>query len=302
MARYTIMRPIAALAVAISVLTACAGHSGAPLPPVAPAQRSFAANSPAGIIKHVVIIVQENRSFENVFAGWKGADAPTYGYTHTGKRVQLHSMTYAQDCYNVNGFQGCDLGHLWHQAILGWNKGKMNGFDLEGLGTLGSGPPAGTYPYAYLDHSEIAPIRTLAANYVLVDHMFPTEFGTSFTAHQDLIAGTTQIDPDHSLVNTPYPSPPWGCDAPSTTVTYLVDRQRQITKTGPTPCFDQYPTIADTLDAAHLSWKYYAPPGFPVFAGSVWTAFSAIKKVYYGPDWKNVITPETKALTEPGTI
>jgi len=31
-------------------------------------------------VKHVVIIVQENRSFENLFAGFHGANAPMYGY------------------------------------------------------------------------------------------------------------------------------------------------------------------------------------------------------------------------------
>ncbi|HKE36431.1 MAG TPA: alkaline phosphatase family protein, partial [Candidatus Baltobacteraceae bacterium] len=165
-------------------------YEGPPVP-------SKARLSPANYIKHVVIIVQENRSFENLFAGWRGADAPLFGYIHTGRRVPLHQMTYKDDCFNINGAQECDLGHLWRQAITGWNHGKMNGFDLEGTGTLGFGPPAGMVPYAYLDHEEIAPYRAMAHDYVLVDHMFPTEFGTSFTAHQDLIAGTTQIDSTH---------------------------------------------------------------------------------------------------------
>jgi phospholipase C len=30
-------------------------------------------------IKHIVIIIQENRSFESFFAGYPGADAPMYG-------------------------------------------------------------------------------------------------------------------------------------------------------------------------------------------------------------------------------
>ena len=30
-------------------------------------------------IKHIVVIIQENRSFDNFFAGYPGADAPTYG-------------------------------------------------------------------------------------------------------------------------------------------------------------------------------------------------------------------------------
>jgi phospholipase C len=207
-------------------------------------------------------------------------------------------MSFKDDCYSIGAQFTCDLGHLWKEAMVGWNRGKMNGFDLEGTGTLGFGPPAGTIPYAYLDHAEIAPYRALAKSYVLADHMFPTEFGTSFTAHQDLIAGTTQIDPTHSLVDVPLPGPPWGCEAPSSTTTVLVDTSRKLSNDGPYPCFDQYRTLADTLDAAGVSWKYYAPTT-SVFAGSVWSAFAAIKNVYNGPDWKNVVSPETKVLTDP---
>lgn len=289
----------------VGVLFGCGGSKAGFTPSIAQqgtAPVSLARLAPGNYIKHVVIIVQENRSFENIFAGWPGADAPMYGYLHTGKRIPLHQMTYNDDCFTVDGQPQCDLGHLWKEAITGWNHGKMNGFDLEGTGTLGFGPPAGSVPYAYLDHPEIAPYRAMAANYVLVDHMFPTEFGTSFTAHQDLIAGTTQIDPTHSLVDVPLPGPPWGCEAPYITTTVLVNKQRVLTDNGPFPCFTQYATIADTLDAKRVSWKYYAPPvgpGSGVFAGQVWSAFSAIKKVYYGPDWKNVVSPETKVLTDP---
>jgi phospholipase C len=265
---------------------------------------SLAALSPRNYIKHIVIVVQENRSFENVFAGWPGADAPAYGYLHTGQKIALHQMTYKDDCFNVQGLYECDLGHLWHQAMQGWNNGQMNGFDLEGTGTLGFGPPAGTIPYAYLDAKEIEPYREMAAKYVLVDHMYPTEFGTSFTAHQDLIAGTTQIDPNHSLVDVPYPGPPWGCDGGPYESTFLVNRHRVVTgpglrpPVGPAPCLDQYSTIAERLDAKNVSWKYYAP-SLGVFAGSVWSAFSAIRSVYYGADWKKVVTPETLVLTDP---
>lgn len=284
----------------LGLLAGCGSHGMTPsVVPQGP-DLSATSLSPGKYIKHVVIIVQENRSFENVFAGWPGADAPMYGRMHTGKRVKLHQMTYSDDCFTVKGTPECDLGHLWKEAITGWNGGKMNGFDLEGTGTEGFGPPAGTIPYAYLDHAEIAPYRAMAKDYVLADHMFPTEFGTSFTSHQDLIAGTTQIDPTHSLVDIPLPAPPWGCEAPSITTTVLVNTQRQLSDNGPFPCLTQYATIADTLDAKQVSWKYYAPAinNGAAFGGLVWSAFSAIKKVYDGPDWKNVVSPETKVFAD----
>ncbi|MBV8583726.1 MAG: hypothetical protein JO241_06995, partial [Candidatus Eremiobacteraeota bacterium] len=61
-------------ALAAGMLAACGGNAGQVVP--APPAPSVVALAPGNYIKHVVVIVQENRSFENIFAGWPGADAP----------------------------------------------------------------------------------------------------------------------------------------------------------------------------------------------------------------------------------
>jgi phospholipase C len=283
------MRSACAAALAAAVLlSACSGKavtsSTVPAVPAAPAARSL-----GSYIKHVVVIVQENRSFEQVFAGWPGADAPMYGRMSTGQRVALHSMRFEDDQ---------DLGHLWQYAMLEWDHGKMDGFDLDQFGSGGGGPKVGQYAYTYIDRAEIGPYRALARDYVLGDRFFATEFGGSFTAHQDLVAGETRIDANHSLVDWPT-SVPWGCDAPRGTTTSLIDLNRIVTTYGPFPCLTQYATIADTLDAKGVSWKYYTQATF-TFGGEVWNAFDSNKRVRYGIDWsRNVIVPDTKALTDP---
>src|SRR5579872_529860 len=42
-------------------------------------------------IKHVVIIIQENRSFDNLFHGFKGAAYATYGAASGGRKTPLHA-------------------------------------------------------------------------------------------------------------------------------------------------------------------------------------------------------------------
>jgi hypothetical protein len=94
-------------------LAACGsgGASGVP--------RAGGTSAPAkDPIQHVVIIVQENRSFDNIFSGFPGADAPTYGYAGTTK-VQLHS-TPLEDGY---------LNNNYSDAIDSWDNGKMDDFD-----------------------------------------------------------------------------------------------------------------------------------------------------------------------------
>jgi phospholipase C len=280
-----IKRPFFAPA-ALALLAGCAGAGFGnvrPVPaPLTPAAEAPFAGGPVGkYVKHVVIIVQENRSFENVFAGWPGADAPMYGNME-GKRIALKPV----------GFILRDINHHWKAAMAGWDNGKMDGFDKN---TLSSGARAGTFPYSYLQRTAVAPYRTMAGSYVLADHMFPSMFGASFTAHLTLIAGTTNLSPAKALVDTPSASP-WGCDAPAGTTTSILDSSRVVNGgAGPFPCFSAFRTMADTLDAAGVSWKYYAPD---ILKRAAWSAFDAIRSVRYGKDWANVTTPPSQVLLD----
>jgi len=237
---------------------------------------------PAPSIQHVVIVIQENRSFDNMFSGFPGADAPDYGYAND-RRITLRE-TPLQDPGNIE--------NNWRDAIGGWNGGKMNGFEVEHF----YGGPR-DYAYARVPRSESAPYWAMASRYVLADRMFPTEFGPSFTSHLSLIAANTLIS-QKPLAEVDAPSfTPWGCDAPKQTRSFTIDADREERFNGPFPCFDNFPTIADTLDAAHLSWKYYAPT-LRHIGGEVWSEFDSVHSVRYGPDWKNVISPQSQILRD----
>jgi phospholipase C len=242
--------------------------------------------SPGTYIKHVVVIVQENRSFENLFAGFPGADAPLYGRWINGKKIKLGSVHLAE-LENVT--------HDFGPAITSWNHGKMDGFN----GKLSGLPPA--YPYSHVVRSDVATYWNMARKYVLADHMFPTEFGPSFTGHLSLIAGTTSLSPTKAVANNPIGGP-WACDAAPGTITFTIDPKRVISQGG-APCYSQFKTMADILDPASVSWKYYAPSYFngPYYdkGGVLWSSFGTIKAVRYSPDWKNnVIAPQTRVLDD----
>jgi phospholipase C len=255
---------------------ACSGQMvPAAAPPVGP--------GPAHeYIRHVVIVVQENRSFDNLFSGFPGADAPAYGYAGKTK-IRLHP-TALENPGNIE--------NNWRDAISGWNNGKMNGFEYEHF----YGGPL-NYAYAYVPHDESAPYWTMARQYVLADRMFPLEFGPSFTAHLSLIAANTDIKPTPIAEVDAPDTLNWGCEAPAATRTFTLNADRVERFNGPFPCFRDFPTIADRLDAAGVSWRYYASP-LSTVPGKVWSEFSAIRAVRYGPDWKNVISPQTRILSD----
>jgi len=57
-------------------------------------------------------------------------------------------------------------------------------------------------------------------------------------------------------------------------------------------CFERQ-TLMDLLDAKGVTWKYYAHDQY-----SIWTAPNAVAHIRNGPDWQNVIFPETTVLSD----
>ena len=244
---------------------------------------------PTHAITHVVIVVQENRSFDNLFATYPGADGTTHATLHNGKPFTLTKAPLV----------GQELDHLRCGYLTEYDGGKMDGFDQINFSSGCTGPAAGTYPLRYVNPSQIQPYWSMAKNYSLADHMFQTQGSGSFTAHQELIAAGTAISSTESLIDLPSQGP-WGCDAPSGTVTtYITTSGQFFFNGGPFPCLT-YKTLADLLDPKGVSWKYYVPPLLvPNSSGFLWNAFDAIHNVRYGADWSNdVISPETTIFSD----
>ncbi len=278
-------RTVSAAAAAIFLLSACSSAGTVPAPGAAAAH---AVHSTVAQIHHVVVMVQENRSFDDLFATFPGADGATSGMMHNGEIVPLKEV----------GLAALDINHTYPTYLQDYDNGQMDGFDLSKYGT---GQKAGKYPYQYVNPSKIQPYWTLARNYVLADHMFQTQGSGSFTAHQDLIAGATAVDANDSIVDDPSSAWSWGCDAKQGTVTSLITTDLQyLFDKGPYPCL-RYPsgTLRDKLDAKHVSWKYYTPPHRGSTAGALWNAYGAIFAVRYGPEWRTKISiPETNVLSD----
>jgi phospholipase C len=267
--------------IAFAVLAAC----NAAATPTAPAsatafQRSHRAGSTQQV-QNVIVILQEERSFDNLFAGFPGADAPTKGLTSTGKYVPLR-RTRLEDvpkCVGPN-----DGGYF----KIAYDGGKMDGWNL-----LNGRRPL--CPYTRVERSEVAPYWRLARSYAVADNAFASTRFDQFVDQLYLIAGTTKIAPGTFDVN-PVSAVPWNCEAPAETKTSVLTRKLKRFQ-GPFPCFDQFPTIATLLDAASVPWRFYyggkPQDAFP------FNPFSAIASIREGPDWHNDMSvPATNVLSD----
>jgi phospholipase C len=285
-------------AVAVALLAASCGGNGGTFAPAGESLTQLArleSQRPAasGKIQHVVIIFQENRSFDNLFYGFPGADTKKYGYTSDGTKVALQPVGL-ETTWDIDHSSGGFFAACNGKGSIPGTKCQMNGFNNEwvGCGHRFYPPCPHTDPqYSYVPHTETAPYFQMGKQYVLADRMFTSNFdASSFISHQYIIAGQAVSAVD-------YPNSTWGCDGgPSdkiTTVTQNPPRQY-----GPQErvCFDDQ-TLGDELDNAGLSWGFYTASLNG--DGNIWSAYQAINHIRNGPDWsKDIITPQTKFIQD----
>ena len=276
-----------ALVLGLGALAACGGGGGGsapiPAPTITPTQ------PPAtGKITHIVIIFQENRTPDNLFHGLPGADIANSGLTSGGQVVPLAPVDMTAPY---------DLDHSHPGFVTDYASGADTGFHPVGtVGCTTSCPPTA---YGYVPPSEVQPYFTMAEKYTFADRMFQSNEGPSFPAHQYIIAGTSEPSVGSNLLASENPSVPSGgllsgCASTAGVTVALIDPSGSENHSL-FPCFE-HPTLMDSLDAAHLTWKYYAPT-----PNGLWVGPDAISHLRNGPGWNNVSSPNTNIFNDIST-
>jgi phospholipase C len=276
--RYILLATLVALA-------GCAGAVNGTLQVPAPLQNNAATRAVSNAtdsakITHVVYVVQEGRSFDDLFQGYPGALTTSTGEISTGKAVALSPISlkarYEIDTQLPAMFAACD-----GTGKLPGTECRMNGFNEE---ELFGGPKRIEYPmYAYVPHGESKPYFDMAREWVVADHMFASQLDGSFTAHQYIVAAQS----GHAVG---LPSGSWGCEGGTDdSVGTLTQRRRY----GPNEvaCFT-YKTLANELERAHLSWRFYT-------ADKASSSFAFDRRVFGSPQWRrDVIQPSSRFLSD----
>jgi phospholipase C len=193
-----ILGVVAAIGLASGLLTTCSSGSSS-------------GNSAAGIhkIKHVIVIMQENRSFDSYFGTYPGADgipANTCVPIGPGQPCERPYVDHA----DVNG----GGPHSQSNATADINGGRMDGFVQQSMsarkGCLDPNNPACSNSatsdvMGYHTQSDIPNYWTYANDFVLQDHMFEPNASWSLPSHLFLVsewsASCTQHDNPGSCTN-----------------------------------------------------------------------------------------------------
>ena len=231
-----------------------------------------------GKIKHIVFIVKENRTFDNYFGTFPGADGATSGQISTGEVIPLR---HAPD------MTPRDIDHSYQAAVEATDGGAMDRFDL-----IQGGNVNGDYlSYSQYFESDIPNYFAYARNFVLADAFFSSLEGPSFPNHLYTVGAQSNRAINNPLsITTPGR---WGCDAAADSRVQTLEEPGDFGSVY--PCFD-FDTLADRLEEQRLSWKYYAPGQGE--SGYIWPALNAVRHIRLTSLWQQHVIPTAQFVQD----
>jgi phospholipase C len=284
---------------------------------------SFLAHAQITSFKHVILVIQENRTPDNLFQGLCSAPYGTSASCNTSPDnseydiqtsnwIDKTSSTGVTQPFGVT-LQGVyDMQHAHSDFVSQCDinssrECRMD--DAAGVICIGT-CPASDAAFGYVTNSDgiLDPYLNMATSYGWGNYMFQTNQGPSFPAHQYLFGGTSAPTAADDAIATfaaenLFPNDlTVGCIADTGITVELITTHGE--NQAIYPCFE-HQTLSDLLNDVKVSWKYYTPNN----GTTIWTAPNAIKHicepskptagVCQGIEWKDyVISPPSRLLTD----
>jgi phospholipase C len=223
-------------------------------------------------IKHVVVIVKENHTFDNYFGSFPGAEGTAQCKTSSGTIPAPHAPNSTPR----------DLCHEHSCALSDWNGGAMDGW----LSVSGASNNGDNLFCAQYQESDLPNYWAYAKKYALSDHFFANVLGPSFPGHTFVLAGQAGWATGNPGMTLTHPF--WGCDESSSYTVSVLDNGTCTSK-DVAPCFD-IPSVPTLLPGA-VDWKFYGT-NFYVFP-EIWSMFDAVSPIRNGTGWNNVVNAST---------
>ena len=236
------------------------------------------------LIKHVVMIMQENRSFDTYFGTYPGVDGiPMAGGSPTvcvpdpanGGCVTPFHNTANKELGGPHGNSDAraDIANGAMSGFVGQQEGAKKGCSPTLSPACGAGGPPDVM--GYMDQREIPNYWTWANDFVLQDHMFEPVSSWSLPAHLFMVSGwsakcTNPSDPMSCVTNIGSPGLPTSAK-PSpyawTDLTYLLHKNNvswgYFIRTGVAPdCADDAMTCTPGQQTAAVASIWNPLPGF----------------------------------------
>jgi phospholipase C len=277
--------------VALGAIVLVAGLGPAPaVPPRAPATPIPVGVAARPYIKHVVVIVQENRSFDNLFGGYvHGSPGGPLPYPRADSTVPPKVIAYLTP-EPIDGTSADNHHDTWE--CLNQSHPFPRFSTEQWIAVSKQAGPAqcktgGDYNFfRYVPQSQRTIYWQIAQRYGLGDNFFAATSSASFPPHQFLVAGDVSFSYPAAKLwwVADQPSPGSGCftalDATSSAPVISPSGFSEIVTVPHSfaaTCYDR-PTYGDQLTAANVNWVHYTT-NLPTIEG-VYDGFINIKNWY----------------------
>ncbi len=240
-------------------------------------------------IKHVIIVMQENRSFDNFFGTYPGAIGIPAGLCMPVDPNDT-SLGCIKPFLSTNPITYPDMPHGYQSSIISYDQGRMDGFVWATKSTNPSSSYTNTMEY--YRNATIPYLWSYAEHYTLADMFFSSVKSYSQPNHWYMLAGNS---PEVSIFQGGTQERNACVDDNGTqltlsTCTYINEAQ-------------QIQTIVDLLANTHVSWKYYDTPLLPTLKEAIiggtyngqvvdgafayWNPLAAKNSSYVNPSYYN---------------
>jgi len=142
-----------------------------------------AGHEPATPIEHLVVLMQENHTFDNYFGTYPGADTPPSDVCMPRDPTDPSLGCVAP--YHLDSHRTIDLSHGPEVAKAVINDGAMNGF----ISAQNKRNLPGEVAMGYYDGSDLPFYWNLASTSILADRFFSSDAGGSRENHMFWVAG-----------------------------------------------------------------------------------------------------------------
>jgi phospholipase C len=201
-------------------------------------------------IEHVVILLQENRSFDHYFGSYRGVRGfsdPSMAFQQPDPANTMNSpvgslLPFHLDTATTNAACTHDISHDWVPQHQSWDKGTMDGFVTSRL-PINSNDAV--LSMGYYTRADIPYYYALADGFTICDNYFCSVMGP--TDPNRLYSMAASLDPDGKN----------GGPVLQTIVTNRTAFYGRLT----------YTTMPEQLQARGISWKVYSSPDETVLGG-----------------------------------
>jgi phospholipase C len=159
--------------------------------------RARLASAPISDIKHVVVLMQENRSFDHYFGAMPGvrgfADTSvpkSRFYQYDSDNPDKYLLPFHTDTHSSSAQNLPSNSHSWGPQHQSWDNGKMDGFVTAHLEADGV---AGQYTMAYFKRDDVPFHWALADAFTICDGYHCSMLGPTWPNRLYLMTG--QVDP-----------------------------------------------------------------------------------------------------------